>query len=602
MSRTGPTFRTGEPLLQALLDEIHVGATQLPDFQRGWVWDDTRISKLLASLSLSYPIGAVMLMETGGQGVSFAPRPVQGVKLASPVAPSKLILDGQQRLTSLYLALRSGQAVETTTEKKQVIKRHYYLDMAKCLDDTVDRVDAIVGVPEDRIVRSDFNRKIDLDVSTQAHEHALGLFPVSLVFDAVRFGEWKIGYQEHHQYAPEKMRFLNRFEQEIWLRFQQYKVPVIELLKGTPKEAVCEVFENVNTGGVALTVFELVTATFAADDFRLRDEWAKIRERVREQPVLEELSETEFLQSVTLLASRRRVETESRGVVSCKRRDILQLTLDEFKTFAPMVEKGLGRAARLLIREKVFDTHNLPYQTQFVPLAAICAVLGDQFDADGVKQKLARWYWCGVFGELYGGATETRFALDLVQVPAWIAGGPEPRTIADASVSPTRLLTLSPRLSAAYKGVTARLMRVGSLDFLTGDPIELTTYMDDSVDIHHIFPQAYSQKQGFQKTKWNCVVNKAPLTAKTNRKIGGNAPSSYLAAIEKGKSVTPTRLDEILATHAIEPSLLRGDDFDAFLRARATRLLDLIADAMGKPVSGRDTDEVKAAFGGPLVA
>jgi hypothetical protein len=303
------------------------------------------------------------------------------------------------------------------------------------------------------------------------------------------------------------------------------------LLKGTPKEAVCEVFENVNTGGVALTVFELMTATFVADDFKLRDAWAEIQKRLREHPVLYDVSETDFLQAVTLLATRRRADVEKKGSVSCKRKDILQLALDDFREFAPAVEQGLYKAARLLMREKVFETRNLPYQTQLVPLSAICAVLGDEFDADGVKTKLARWYWSGVFGELYGGATETRFALDLVQVPAWIAGGVEPRTLADAGFSPIRLLTLSSRLSAAYKGVTARLMRVGSFDFLTGDPIELTTYMDDSVDIHHIFPQAYCQKQGWPKGRWNCVVNKAPLTARTNRSIGGRAPSEYLATI-----------------------------------------------------------------------
>ncbi len=602
MSRTGPTFRTAEPLLQGLLEDIHAGATQLPDFQRGWVWDDQRIQRLLASLSLSYPIGAVMLMETGGDGLSFAPRAVQGVTFAgAPPSPSKLILDGQQRLTSLYLALRSGKPVTTTTEKKQPITRWYFLDMAKCLDDEVDRVDAVVSLPEDRILRSDFNRKIDLDVSSAAREYELGLFPVALMYDAVKFGQWKMGWGEHHGYAKEKMRFLHQFEQDIWLRFQQFKLPVIELLKGTPKEAVCEVFENVNTGGVALTVFELMTATFAADDFKLRDAWAEIQKRLREEPVLYDVSETEFLQAVTLLATRERVDAEKKGAVSCKRRDILQISLAEFKRFAPAIEDGLYKAARLLMREKVFGTRDLPYQTQLVPLSAICAVLGDRFDADGVKTKLARWYWSGVFGELYGGATETRFALDLVHVPAWIAGGAEPRTIADASFSPTRLLTLSSRLSAAYKGITARLMRVGSLDFLTGDPIELTTYMDDSVDIHHVFPQAYCQKRGLPKARWNCVVNKAPLTAKTNRSIGGRAPSEYLATIEKRPSMTTIRLDEILATHAITPALLRGDDFDGFMRARATRLLDLIDEAMGKSISGRDSDEVKAAFGGPLV-
>src|SRR5437879_10817710 len=115
MDSVASPFKTHEPSLPDLLAEIHKGSVQLPDFQRGWVWDDDRIRALIASVSLSYPIGVVMLLETGGEGVRFYPRPVEGTSLATPVPPQKLILDGQQRLTSLYMALRSGKPVPTRT-------------------------------------------------------------------------------------------------------------------------------------------------------------------------------------------------------------------------------------------------------------------------------------------------------------------------------------------------------------------------------------------------------------------------------------------------------------------------------------------------------
>src|SRR5436305_13056878 len=112
MSSGASTFKTHEPALHELLDGIHRGDVQLPDFQRGWVWDDDRIRALIASVSLSYPIGAVMLMETAGDGVRFKPRPVEGAPPSNGVKPEKLILDGQQRLTSLYTSLRSGRPVK----------------------------------------------------------------------------------------------------------------------------------------------------------------------------------------------------------------------------------------------------------------------------------------------------------------------------------------------------------------------------------------------------------------------------------------------------------------------------------------------------------
>src|SRR5947207_9516444 len=94
---------TPEALLD-LLRSIREGKTQLPDFQRGWVWDDEHIRSLLASVSMSYPIGAVMVLQTGNPAVRFKPRTVEGVVLDPSPEPERLILDGQQRLTSLFQA------------------------------------------------------------------------------------------------------------------------------------------------------------------------------------------------------------------------------------------------------------------------------------------------------------------------------------------------------------------------------------------------------------------------------------------------------------------------------------------------------------------
>ena len=600
MTTIGNTFRTAEPGLAELLNQIHHGDLQLPDFQRGWVWDDDHIRSLIASVSLSYPIGSVMLLETGGDGARFKPRAVQGAPVENGKMPGTLILDGQQRLTSLYLALRSGQAVPTKTEKGKEIERFYYLDIARCLDPEVDREDAVVSLAPNRMRLVDFNRVVDLDVSTEEKEFEEGLFPLCLLFEQQSYASWRRGYQRHFRHDEGRLDAFDEFEASVLQRFQQYRVPSIELTRDTQKEAVCQVFEKVNTGGVALTVFELMTATFAADEFDLRQDWEGRQARLIEKDVLQSVEATDFLQAVTLFASYMRNRAEGTGV-SCKRKDILNLALAQYRENADLVERGFLAAARLLVREKVFDARNVPYQTQLVPLAATCAVLGERFDSDSVKQRLARWYWCGVFGELYGGTTETRFANDIVDVVAWLDGGPDPRTVRDANLAPTRLLTLQTRQSAAYKGMMALLMQAGSNDFINGDSIELTTFFDQAVEIHHVFPRGHCEKQRYPRQRWNSVINKAPITARTNRIIGGNAPSRYLASIENNYGVAPGRLDEIIATHRISHLLLRADDFDGFIRDRACQLLDLVERAIGKAIVGRDSDEVVDAFAGPLL-
>jgi uncharacterized protein with ParB-like and HNH nuclease domain len=111
------TFDSTKTELRKLLDEIVEGEIQLPDFQRGWVWDDEHIRSLLVSIARSFPIGAVMLLETGGK-VRFQVRPIEGVTLPNGNEAERLILDGQQRLTSLTQVLRLSAPVTTRDEKK----------------------------------------------------------------------------------------------------------------------------------------------------------------------------------------------------------------------------------------------------------------------------------------------------------------------------------------------------------------------------------------------------------------------------------------------------------------------------------------------------
>lgn len=587
---TGTTFDSTKRELQILLRDIAAGKTQLPDFQRGWVWDDRHIVSLLASISLSYPIGAIMLMETGGEEVRFKPRPVEGTPAGvAGVKPEHLILDGQQRLTSLFQALMAKGPVATRDARGAAIKRWYYIDIAKALTTDTDREDAIIGVPEERVIR-DFRGTALIDVSTPQKEYEKGFFPLALVFDC---SEWRRGHGEFWNHDRDKTRQFDQFEKLVVDRFKQYLLPVITLLKQTPKEAVCQVFEKVNTGGVSLTVFELLTATFAADDFNLRDDWSARRHAVRAKKLLHVVREDDFLQAISLLATHeRRLRAVAGGTnaseapgISCKRKDILRLSLNDYRSWSDRVSAGFETAAQSLHQQRIFRGEDLPYRTQLVPLAAIFTALGDVGRTDGARQKVMRWYWCGIFGELYGGAIESRFAKDLAEVVEWVRGGPEPTTVTEASFNAARLHTLRTRNSAAYKGLYAVLIRDGGLDFRSGDAIDNQIYFDESIDIHHIFPRKWCDEHQIPAKRYDSIINKTAISAKTNRIIGGRAPSVYLAALQRQADISPDRMDQILQSHVIDPALLRGDDFEAFFQARAMSLLARIEQAMGKKVS-----------------
>lgn len=179
--------------------------------------------------------------------------------------------------------------------------------------------------------------------------------------------------------------------------------------------------------------------------------------------------------------------------------------------------------------------------------------------------------------------------------PIWLKGGPETSTVSETIFRSDRLKTMRMRLSAAYKGVNALLMKEGAKDFRSGQKFDHTVFFAENVDIHHIFPQDWCKRQGIGADVFDSIINKTPLSYKTNRIVGGAAPSEYLAKLEKGNEATPAinreRLDVYLASHLITPALLRADDFDAFMADRQKRLLALIEQATGKAAYTGDVEE-----------
>lgn len=604
---SGSTFQTNKIFLQELLKACHEGRIQLPDFQRSWVWDEERIKSLIASISRAFPVGALMTLETGGT-LNFKPRSIEGAPDAiKPELAKELLLDGQQRMTSLYQVALRGKVVRTRTPKNKLVDRWFYLDIRKCLDPSADREEAIVGVPADRILRTDFNREIVLDLSSDVKEFENLMFPISEVFG---WADWqnRFGNKIARERFMELWPVLSEFYQTVVLNFERYQVPVISLGSQTSKEAVCTVFEKVNTGGKPLDAFELVTAMYAADNHELRRDWygkdgepgrahrfkMELKPGNRDAGVLAGVSNTDFLQAVCLFHRRdlrRKAEAEGKQgkelpQVAPKREVLLDLPLEAYLEWQALAEKGFVAAGRFVYELRIYDNANLPYQSQLVALAAILADLGDRAANKTVRDKLVQWYWCGVFGELYGSSSEGRIARDFLEVPAWIDGGETPSTVREAIFRADRLDTMRSRLSAAYLGLNALLMKGAARDWLSGKEMDHVDFFGESIDIHHIFPKDWCKRQGIEAKSFDSIVNKTPLGYRTNRIIGGDAPSNYLAKLEKGGAtnapIAPAELDELLASHLIEPGSLRSNSYWEFVAARKAKLLALIEQAMGK--------------------
>lgn len=593
-----------EPL-EELLKMVETGKAQLPEFQRSWVWDNTQICKLIESITSGYPMGAAMFLANGGDSIRFKYRKFTGVDSNLTTIPEWLVLDGQQRLTTLYQVFKCKTPVITRldTNKDKTLKRYYYLDIKKFLNPDIDRLDAIIAIPHTKLQTSNIGRDISLDLSTQEQEFENLMFPLNITFDSSAVMHWMMNLNVYYHNDVEIGSIFMKFYDSVIKPIIAYKIPVIELGKDTPREAVCQIFENVNTGGVPLTVFELVTATFAADEYDLRADWNEIYKKWvdKKLDVLKDVSGVNFLAAMSLLVTYQKYKKGISGAVSCKKREILKLELEDYLNNRDSLIRGFIDAASFLAQQGIYRSNDLPYTSQLIPLAAIFAYDKSKAGSNSLIlstniDKLVQWYWCGVFGELYGGANEARFALDIVDIFAWINEGKDPDTVVRANFHPTRLLSMQTRNSAAYKGVMALIMQSSPLDFMSGNKMDIASYLEEDTDIHHIFPQAYCIANNLPQRKWNSVINKTPIYAGTNRSIGGRAPSEYIKTMQN-KKLSQLTIDLALKSHMANPDYLRSDNFDEYFIDRAIQILNRIEAAIGKAIPGRDSDETIKEYG-----
>ena len=276
------------------------------------------------------------------------------------------------------------------------------------------------------------------------------------------------------------------------------------------------------------------------------------------------IDETTFLTTVCLYTSYLNKQSGKTNTISCKKKDVL----------------------------------GLPYESYIANRDAV--LVG--FNEPNTIKTLSRWYWCGILGEMYGGANETRYAYDIEDMVEEVNGRPNAmHTINSAVFSSTRLLTLQTRLSAAYKGIMALLYKEKCRDFMNNTTIDIVNSMLESPDIHHIFPEAYCEKMGIKRERYNSIINKTPILPATNRSIGGNAPSEYLGAIlKKVDGLNEDELQARVESHFIDYSELKADNFNGYFIDRAKSLLNLIEKAMNKPVTDRDAENTLDQFGASL--
>lgn len=575
--------------IEDLLRKIKDGAIQLPDFQRKWIWSDEQIKSLLESVIRGFPINSILLLECDADNLNFAHRPIEGAD-KSEVAPRYLILDGQQRLTSLFGALFSEDPVNIAKGGK---KFFYYVDMAKAIDsvkNSSDVDDMIISVQPSRKLKA---KGVNWDLSSPEKEYAAGMFPLNIIFDSRK---WIRAYGKFHDNDSAE-DFADDFAAKIIDKVCSYDVVAIELEKDTALGAVCKIFDKVNSGGEKLGVFDLLTAIFAAhvdengEPIQLRADWERVQADFDDKglEILTEVDRSDFITALTLLVSYENFR-KNKTPVSCDGKDILKLSYSDYVSHKSAVIDGFVEAGKFLDVEGIKTKKYLPYKSQLVPMAAIFAQLkATGKDNAAARKKIRQWYWCCVFSESYKDGQGSRYVKDVVQVMRWIEKREEPEIIRKTQIVAGRLLGVNSIRSAAYKGMISLILKNGATDFLAGRNMSSEVSFAESVEVHHIFPKKYCEAHGFPKAKYDSIANKTLIIKGTNRIIGGDPPSFYLGKIERKTGLSSAEVDAILERHFIDAALCRADNFDAFFADRANKIFDTIETLTGRTVVGRDS-------------
>jgi len=574
------SYPTMEPL-RFLLQMIHNRETALPDFQRDFVWDPAMTDELIESIIQNYPAGTLLRVKTG-QELYFQPRAFQGAPELTG-KPSYLILDGQQRLTSLYQALYG------------VGSHRFLLDLAG-LEQGLDLEDCAIYDRADRVERG-FG-------SIQQQADAL-VFPLGRLFTDGGFDRWATDVlRARGGTADELLEMQDRLAKirSQWIRpIEEYDFPMITVAEETSASAICMIFETLNRTGVKLGVFELLTARFWPKDVRLRALWETAQEQ---HPILVEFGIDPYyiLQIIGLIEPGVDQLGQPRAP-SVKRSQILGQTADQAKAGWAAATTALADVLRILREDcGVAASRWLPYGTMVIPAAGAWAIQDRSAKAADVganRAKLGRWFWCAALGQRYENAPNSQAAKDYVELVRWMAvpGGEEPESVGEFAFHSGTLRNTTPRQRAVYRAVMSLILRRGARDFHKRGSITYSMLIDPAnpVDDHHIFPVGYLSPQGVPGTVRDSILNRTLIDRVTNIRIGKRPPSDYLTEIRAAWG-SDTEFRALLDSHLLpagENSPLLTDKFQEFLGWRETAISEEIEELTGtKVVRGEDVEAV----------
>lgn len=505
------------PRIASLLGDVAKGNLKIPVFQREFVWKDEQIMSLLDSIYQGYPVGSLLLWSTKERLKH--ERNVGGFRLPETPEdfPVQYVLDGQQRLTTLYGVFNS----DAPTSEPELAER-FNVCFAP---DTAEFVHASAADPA---------RSINL------HN----------ILDTTKL------LPELQRFDPAQQKTIANLTE----RFKDYEFPVVTI-KDRSNQEVCRVFQRINSSGTTLSTLELLAAWTWSDQFDLRNEIQSLLDRLADKGY-GDLDETEVMRCLTAIVND---NIDSDALVDIKP-DVLVTGMSKLKQAMHAAIDFLEKDIR--IKNIVF----VPFPIMLVPLVRFFAA--NMSPSADQRKALRRWFWHCAFTQRYRAGTNRLVMEDLAKMKDLASG----KTAFDAlspTVDPAAFLKTWRINSTIAKAAICLLAQLDPKSFFTGAPVDLSDALAayNAREFHHIYPKAYLGGQGIPFHESNVIANICMLTAADNNTISDRAPSAYFPDI-------PVDIRADVFDRALVPAEDRSGTrvYADFVKARASALATKASD------------------------
>jgi hypothetical protein len=506
-----PEIKSDRETLKNVLNKIELGEIKLPPFQRGFVWNQDQVISLLDSIYRNYPIGCIIIWECNERLPSR--KNIGGflIKERKTPYPLNYVLDGQQRLTTIYGVFCRDRTTDTTVDGDTRLFNVYFdMDEKKFVSD------------ESRIPT---HKNLRMDV----------------LFNTTEF---------HREISNLESRY-QEIASDLYERMADYDIPLV-LTKKRDKSEVGIIFERINNSATKLSTIDLMVAWTWQEDFHLRERFVEILE------VLDEKDFGDFDDKILLQCLGSIINK------TAKTKDILSLSPESVRNNISKLQSGLEKTIDFLSTDLEMKSKEfLPHSHQIVPLVYLFSNTNP--DVDQIKS-IKQWFWKTSFSRRYSGSTDEKVNEDITFFDQLLNS--DFSGISKYSYDIDKNLLTNQKFSKSNPYTRAFLLLLAQKqpkDLMSERNIDLGIALStfNRKEYHHIFPQKYLKKKNVTTDKISSLCNFTFLPSDSNKKISSKSPSEYIPDIKN--------FDDVLNSNLmpLDKTIYQKNEFDRFLEERS---------------------------------